>query len=449
MTPAQASGGPTLPVRRRGKDTQRERLLTGMITAANRDGYAAANVSSVIGQAKVSRPTFYEHFADRDQCFLQAANDVSDALMEQVRAALEELTSESPTLVAIETLVAFAGSRPGPARFLMSETLAGGPKTLDARDHSVVAIAALLDGANEQLEPDAVYPDLGSEVLIGSLYRLLASRLRRGERSLTAIQAELSGWVRLYERPAHAHRWRTNAAGVAPVLRSFTGAARMRAPRPLGPGRPRMAEAAVAENHRLRIMFATAELVQERGYTETTIADITKAAGVDGRVFYRLFADKQDAFSAIHELGFQQLMAATAGAFFAADVWPERMWEALGAITGWLEKNPTVAHLGFVESYAVGPGAVQRVEDSLIAFTIFLQEGYQHETPQDPPSRLALEAIVTSVFEVLYREVRRSNEPQIVDVLGQLIHLSLAPFLGPADSDRFIASKRGRSPDEA
>src|ERR1035441_5170156 len=93
-----------------------------------------------------------------------------------------------------------------------------------------------------------------------------------------------------------------------------------------------------------------------------TIAEITKRAGVDGRVFYRMLADKQEAFSAIHELGFQQLMAATAGAFFSAEQWPERMWNALGALTDWIESNPAVAHVGFVESYAVGPGAVQRVD---------------------------------------------------------------------------------------
>ena len=49
------------------KRTQRERIVNGMIAAANRDGYAGANVSAVIEQAGVSRPTFYDYFADRDE----------------------------------------------------------------------------------------------------------------------------------------------------------------------------------------------------------------------------------------------------------------------------------------------------------------------------------------------------------------------------------------------
>ena len=99
-----------------------------------------------------------------------------------------------------------------------------------------------------------------------------------------------------------------------PLVRSpYLPPTTLRAPPPLGPGRPRLSEEEVAENHRQRIMFATSQIVQERGYTAATISEITRLAGVDGRAFYRLFADKQEAFGSIHELGFQYLMAATAG----------------------------------------------------------------------------------------------------------------------------------------
>jgi AcrR family transcriptional regulator len=57
------------------KHTQRERLLAGMVAAANQHGYAQATVSAVIEHAGISRPTFYEYFADRDACFLAALED--------------------------------------------------------------------------------------------------------------------------------------------------------------------------------------------------------------------------------------------------------------------------------------------------------------------------------------------------------------------------------------
>ena len=405
-------------MRRRGKDTQRERLLKGMITAANRDGYAAANVSSVIGQAKVSRPTFYRAFRRPRQCFLSSRERRLRCADGKVDAALAEPISEHCTLAVIETLVAFAGSRPGPRAVSDERDLAGGPETLDARDLSVAAIARALDSADAAAAPGAAYPDLASEILIGARYRILGSRLRRGERSLTAIQAELAGWVRLYERPARA----TGGAPTRPASRRCF--ARSPARRACG----RRARSGRGDHG-----WQKRRWLKTTGYGSCSRPPSSSRRGATRRRRSRTSRrprastggcstgcspDKQDAFSAIHELGFQQLMAAPPVRSSRPTLWPERMWEALGAITDWLEKNPTIAHLGFVESYAVGPGAVQRVEDSLIAFTIFLQEGYQHQTQQYPPSRLALEAIVTSVFEILYREVRRSNEPQISTCWG-------------------------------
>ena len=321
----------------------------------------------------------------------------------------------------------------------MSESLAGGAPTLDVRDQSVDAIASVIAQAHQQLAGVTVLADLPGEIVVGASFRLLSSRLRRGERALAGLTEPLLDWMRSYERPLTAHRWQLRLAqGDLASCSPPPLGTRLRAPAALAPGRPRIAEEAVAENHRLRIMFATAELVQRQGYTATTIAQITKHAGVDGRVFYRMFADKQQAFSAIHELGFQQLMAATAAAFFTAEQWPERLWRALGALTTSIEINPAIAHVGFVEPYAVGAEAVQRVEDSLIAFTIFLQEGYQHRPLQNAPSQLGLEAIVTGVFEILYRQVRGSEKPRITASLPSLMHLSLTPFLGPSETNRLI-----------
>ena len=43
-----------------------------MLRAAAELGYREANVQDVIERAGVSRPTFYEHFANKEDCFLAA-----------------------------------------------------------------------------------------------------------------------------------------------------------------------------------------------------------------------------------------------------------------------------------------------------------------------------------------------------------------------------------------
>ena len=51
---------------------QRERLIAAMLSAAAELGYRETNVQDVIDRAGVSRPTFYEHFANKEDCFLAA-----------------------------------------------------------------------------------------------------------------------------------------------------------------------------------------------------------------------------------------------------------------------------------------------------------------------------------------------------------------------------------------
>ena len=437
--PRRASAEINTAVANRKKATQRPRLLAGMVAAANRHGYAGANVSAVIAEAGVSRPTFYDYFEDRDDCFIATALDVQHQLLQDVRGAIRESPPESALAAAVRATVAFAGRAPAEARFLMKETLAGGPGALEARDEAIRQTAAEVEKAHRRAAPQAPTPDLPVVAVLGAVQRLLATKLRRGERALEGLKQDLEAWVESYAQPASQQRWR--ALKPLPLSRRGQSApANTLGPPPmLGPGRPRLTEEEVAENHRQRIMFATAQVVQERGYTAATVGEITRVAGVDGRAFYRLFEDKQEAFSAIHELGFQYLMAATAAAFFVEKPWPQRIWDAFGAAAQGVDDTPTFAHVAFVEAYAVGPRAIQRVEDSRIAFTIFLQEGYRYQHEGDtPPTRAALEAIITTIFEIVYLQARASAKPKTAGLLAHLVHMCLVPFIGSAEANTLI-----------
>src|SRR5450759_184741 len=428
------------------KSTQKERLLSGVIAAANRDGYARANVSAVISEAGVSRPTFYDYFADKDNCFLAAVADVQSQLLAQVRAGVLEAPPERAMHASIEALVGFASAEPALARFLTNEPMAGGAKALDARDRGIAAIAQIIQERYKDADPAALVPDFSSPMLIGGTCRLLASRLRRGEPNLSGLLPGLLEWISAYEQPITQHRWRFLEAAAAPPPSSFLPETPLRAPEPLPRGRPRLPEQEVAENQRQRIMFAAARLAQDQGYNATTIGDITKLAGVDGRAFYAMFTDKQDAFMAVHELGFQRVMDVTATAFFSGATWPERNWEAGRAFTEFLESNPLVANVGFVEAYAVGPGAVQRVEDSHAAFAMLLQEGYQYVPEDARPSRLVLEVIITTIFETVYHRARANGSPRLSGLRPHLTFLVLSPFLGREKANAFIDEKLAEQP---
>src|SRR5215218_6805837 len=52
--------------------SQRGRMLDAMAQVVAEKGYGAATVADVIERAGVSRKTFYEHFRDKEACFLAA-----------------------------------------------------------------------------------------------------------------------------------------------------------------------------------------------------------------------------------------------------------------------------------------------------------------------------------------------------------------------------------------
>jgi len=426
---------------RERRATQRERLIGGMVDAATELGCAGANVSAVIERAGVSRPTFYEYFDDRDACFLATLETVSGRLLEKVRAHVGESPPERAMHASIEVLVAFAVESRSAARFLTNESLGAGPTMLAARDDGVRKLAAVIDRAQRKAEPAATVPDVAALTVMGGAYRLLGARLRRGEPGLSRLREDLLVWLDTFAAPAAKHRWGSLGAGVAEDRSPFVAETAMRAPAMLGPGRPRIAPEEVAENQRLRVLHATATLAARDGYAATKVSDILKLAGVDGRAFYSRFAGKQEAFMAVHEIGVQQVLWVTGEAFFSAESWPERVWEASRAFVQFLELNPVVARVGFVEAYAVGPAAVQRVEDSHFSFTMFLQEGYQH-APETQLSRLSLEASVMCIFELVYRRARARRTPPTGELIAQMSFLCLAPFLGAEAAGEFIERQR-------
>jgi AcrR family transcriptional regulator len=433
------------------KRTQRQRLIGGMIEAANRGGYAKANVAAVIAHAGVSRPTFYDYFEDRDACFLGSILEVDGELREAVEGALGDVAGQAAWEAAVRAIVEYAAGEPARARFLMGEAMAGGEPAMSARDHGADRLAQAIAEAVERGSASAAVADLDPRVLVGSVYRMVSIRLRRGglrreETVIGTLADELIGWLATYMRPASSRRWAKLAEGAeTPRSRHLPDVPIQRTPSAPPSGRPRVRPEEVTEQQRLRILYATAKLGESKGFQATTVTDIRKLARVHSSVFYRLFADKQEAFAAVHELGFQQVMDVTAKAFFSVSGWPERSWEGGRAFTQLLQENPVVAHIAFVEAYSVGPAAVQRIEDSHVAFLYFLEEGAAERGPGQAPSRVAMEAVIAGIFEVIYMQARRRKQAQIAAMFPYIAHIWLTPFLGVKASDVFIDRKMKRA----
>ena len=68
----------------------RARLTEGLAAAIAEKGYAAVTIADVVRVARVSKRTFYEHFADKEACFLELYAETSDELLELIATATDE-----------------------------------------------------------------------------------------------------------------------------------------------------------------------------------------------------------------------------------------------------------------------------------------------------------------------------------------------------------------------
>src|SRR5438105_4031485 len=70
-------------------DPARERLLEGLAQAIARRGFAQTTIADIVAQARVSKRTFYEHFSDRDECFLAAYAEGSTLILDAIAQAVD------------------------------------------------------------------------------------------------------------------------------------------------------------------------------------------------------------------------------------------------------------------------------------------------------------------------------------------------------------------------
>jgi AcrR family transcriptional regulator len=164
-------------------ESQRERLLVAMADATAAKGYAHVAVADVIERAGVSRRSFYEHFANKEECFLAAY----DAGVAGLLAAIEEAEAEGAggllagaragTAVYLQLLA----DNPAFARTFLVEVLGAGPEALARRDavherfaerlaQSYRAIAQASGGLAEP--PPYVF-----RAAVGAIHELVTDRL--------------------------------------------------------------------------------------------------------------------------------------------------------------------------------------------------------------------------------------------------------------------------------
>lgn len=159
-----------------------------MAEAVAAQGYAATTVADVVARAGVSRRTFYEHFADREDCFLAAYDTGVELMLDHLVAeagAAEGLDWRERTRRGLRAYLEVLAAEPAFARTFLIEVVAAGPRALARRTEVHRRFVALLRDQAERARadhpelpdvPDAVYT-----AIVGGIDEVVSIWIRDGK----------------------------------------------------------------------------------------------------------------------------------------------------------------------------------------------------------------------------------------------------------------------------
>jgi AcrR family transcriptional regulator/DNA-binding MarR family transcriptional regulator len=188
---------------------QRERIVAAVLETVAAVGYAHMTVSDVIARAGVSRRTFYEIFANREECFLVGFEQTLSRANHLAWAAYErEASWEEGVSSALAQLLILAEQESGLAKLVVVESLAGDASVLRRRAQLLGELAEILDQGRSAHSPTLEPPSLTAEGIVGAVCALLHRRLLedRGERLLDLHAPLMSMIVLPYLGPKAAQR---------------------------------------------------------------------------------------------------------------------------------------------------------------------------------------------------------------------------------------------------
>jgi AcrR family transcriptional regulator len=206
-----------------------------------------------------------------------------------------------------------------------------------------------------------------------------------------------------------------------------------REPHHLPSGRHGLTREQVRANQRARVVEAVADVSSAAGYGPMTVEDIVVTAGISRRAFYELFASKEDAFLAALDDVARRLHAEVAAAFATADGFADRIEAGLAALLGFLARHPSSADMCLVQLMAAGPEAVERRSVGLRDATMLVLGAVAHDLPQrGRPPEIVAEGLVGGMYEIVSARVVTGRVDRLPELLPDLMHFALLPYLGPA-----------------
>jgi AcrR family transcriptional regulator len=183
---------------------------------------------------------------------------------------------------------------------------------------------------------------------------------------------------------------------------------------------------------RRRLLVAMAAAIRERGFRDTTIADVVRLARTSRRTFYEHFASKQDCYIALLRESNAEMINSIASAVDPHAPWDAQVQQAIEAWIGASESDPAITLSWIREIPSLGEDARQLQRDFLEAFIVLIET--LTDNPElraagvQPVSRQVAIMLLGGLRELMATTVEDGGA--ISDITGVAVQATMA-LVGP------------------
>jgi AcrR family transcriptional regulator len=404
-------------------------------------GYRATTISDVVGRAGVSRKTFYEHFANKQECLLATFDEIQVEARSRVTSAFEGSGDLHDRVeAAIRALFEATIDNPAAARLSMVEITAAGPAGIERRERATAEYGLFVRGILEEKPGGGAVPDTVVRGIVGGMNRVLYTCVQGGKRAeLLGLVPDVMRWVTSYRPTPQALI--DGIASIGPIAtREPGGLTGGRAPGTLSPGPDAdlglsrcasVSRGFVLYSQRERILDAVTNLIAVGGYPELTVEKIAAEAAISLQTFYEHFKSKEEALLLAYEVGHARGLGLVERAYAAETEWTHGVRAAVSALVHYLSSEPAFAQLSLLHMLIATPRAAERASASITNYVQMLEPGFERIPESLRPPAIAIEAIGGGLFDLLYQCVLQGRVLELPRLETEMTYVALAPFVGP------------------
>jgi AcrR family transcriptional regulator len=215
-----------------------------------------------------------------------------------------------------------------------------------------------------------------------------------------------------------------------------SGGTALQLPRALPRGRSALPRDVVLVSQTQRLLDAVVSCVAEKGYGNTTVADIVARAAVSRATFYQQFRDKEHCFLSAYTVGSKRLFSVLTHSGIDIDEPVARLREGTRVLLDIVAAEPDWSRVFFVEIRTV-PQAAERRREVFNWYVDRMRGWHEWATSRlggQPVPAAVFAAAVAATGELVADELAGGNSDHLAQLEPLIVYIELALLGFPAEA---------------